>query len=104
VTSFRDGPKDQTSDVQLHIRESRDSGFDASHRPGMTLAPGRGSQVEMSLPLDASLRRIEFLRPIERCTDFSDRLVAVLIQPLNFFLLLLEFSDVRRASCLIKLG
>jgi hypothetical protein len=25
----------QTSDVQLHIGESRDSGFDASHRPGM---------------------------------------------------------------------
>jgi hypothetical protein len=25
-----------TSDVQLHIGESRDSGFDASHRPGMT--------------------------------------------------------------------
>jgi hypothetical protein len=30
----------QTSDVQLHIGESRDSGFDASHRPGMT---GSGS-------------------------------------------------------------
>jgi hypothetical protein len=36
ASSFRDGPKDQTSDVQLHIGESRDSGFDASHRPGMT--------------------------------------------------------------------
>ena len=47
-SSFRDGPKDQTSDVQLHIGESRDSGFDAEpvigprfartrwHRPGMT--------------------------------------------------------------------
>ena len=34
--SFRDGPQDQTSDVQLHIGESRDSGFDASLRPGMT--------------------------------------------------------------------
>src|SRR5882762_3621481 len=46
--SFRDGPKDQTADVQLHIGESRDSGFDAEpvigprfartrwHRPGMT--------------------------------------------------------------------
>src|ERR1700681_1160099 len=45
---FRDGPKDQTSDVQLRIGESRDSGFDAEpvigprfartrwHRPGMT--------------------------------------------------------------------
>jgi hypothetical protein len=27
----------RTSDVQLHIGESRDSGFDASRRPGMTL-------------------------------------------------------------------
>src|SRR6266702_2755903 len=48
--SFRDGPKDQTSDAQLRIRESRDSGFDAEpvigprfartrwHRPGMTVA------------------------------------------------------------------
>jgi hypothetical protein len=35
-SSFRDGPKDQTSDAQLRIGESRDSGFDASHRPGMT--------------------------------------------------------------------
>src|SRR5260370_41803889 len=26
----------QTSDAQLRIGESRDSGFDASHRPGMT--------------------------------------------------------------------
>jgi hypothetical protein len=36
--SFRDGPKDQTSDAQLRIGEFRDSGFDASHRPG-TAAP-----------------------------------------------------------------
>jgi len=36
VSSFRDGPEDQTSDAQSRIRESRDSGFDASHRPGMT--------------------------------------------------------------------
>ncbi len=36
--SFRGGPKDQTSDVQLHIGESRDSGFARFHsRPGMTL-------------------------------------------------------------------
>jgi hypothetical protein len=38
----------QTSNVQLHIGESRDSGFDASHRPGMTAweekqKPGRSS-------------------------------------------------------------
>jgi hypothetical protein len=26
----------QTPDAQLRIGESRDSGFDASHRPGMT--------------------------------------------------------------------
>src|SRR6202035_3634856 len=36
VSSFRDGPKDQTSDEQLHIGESRDSGFAFSTRPGMT--------------------------------------------------------------------
>src|SRR6266481_2852961 len=36
LTSFRDGPKDQTSGAQLRTGESRDSGFDASHRPGMT--------------------------------------------------------------------
>src|SRR6202140_1559710 len=34
--SFRGASKTRTSDVQLHIGESRDSGFDASHRPGMT--------------------------------------------------------------------
>src|SRR5207248_10670515 len=50
--SFRDDPKDQTSDVQLHVGESRDSGFDAEpvtgprfartrwHRPGMTASIG----------------------------------------------------------------
>jgi hypothetical protein len=32
-TSFRDGPKDQTSDAQLRIGESRDSGFDADASP-----------------------------------------------------------------------
>ena len=37
ASPFRGGPKDGTSDVQLHIGESRDSGFDASHRPGMTV-------------------------------------------------------------------
>ena len=32
-----DGPKDQTSDVQLHIGESLDSGFGrAATEPGMT--------------------------------------------------------------------
>ena len=42
--------KHQTSDVQLHIGESRDSGFDASHRPGTTAcllsntsSPSRGA-------------------------------------------------------------
>jgi hypothetical protein len=29
MLSFRDGPKDQASDAQLRIGESRDSGFDA---------------------------------------------------------------------------
>src|SRR5258705_11739783 len=46
-SSFRDGPKDQTSDAQLRIGESRDSGFDASHRPGMKV----GSHT---LPFSAS--------------------------------------------------
>jgi hypothetical protein len=43
TSSFWDGPKNRTSDAQLHIGESRDSQgrtgaaeFDASHRPGMT--------------------------------------------------------------------
>jgi hypothetical protein len=31
------GPKDKTSGAQLRLGESRDSGFDASHRPGMTV-------------------------------------------------------------------
>jgi hypothetical protein len=34
--SSRSASKMRTSDVQLHIGESRDFGFDASHRPGMT--------------------------------------------------------------------
>jgi hypothetical protein len=35
----------QTSDAQLRIGESRDSGFDALHRPGMTAtAPSRNRQ------------------------------------------------------------
>jgi hypothetical protein len=34
--SFRDSPKDPTTGAQLRTGESRDSGFDASHRPGMT--------------------------------------------------------------------
>src|SRR5713101_1301261 len=41
LRSFRDGPKDQTSDVQLHIGESRDSGFASSTRPGMTWKKSR---------------------------------------------------------------
>jgi len=38
--SFRDGAQHQTSDAQLRIGESRDSGFDAAHRPGMTESNG----------------------------------------------------------------
>src|SRR5204863_3584842 len=34
----RDGPKDQTSDAQLRIGESRDSGFGSASRPGMTVS------------------------------------------------------------------
>src|SRR5260370_9428468 len=36
TSPFRDGPKDQTSDVQLHIGESRDSRPHAPHRPAIT--------------------------------------------------------------------
>src|SRR5229473_5594812 len=43
--------KDQTSDAQLRIGESRDSGFDASHRPGMTFRDGPKDQTP-----DAQLR------------------------------------------------
>src|ERR1700757_3166236 len=38
----------QTTKVQLHIWKSRDSGFDASHRPGMTAE-------NHTLPFSASL-------------------------------------------------
>jgi hypothetical protein len=34
--SFRGDAKRRTSDAQLRVEESRDSGFDASHRAGMT--------------------------------------------------------------------
>jgi hypothetical protein len=57
--SFRDGPKDQTSDVQLHIGKSRDSGFDASHRPGKTIAKAyplasqAQARITHSLPPDS---------------------------------------------------
>src|SRR6266853_6715203 len=51
--SFRDGPKDQTSDAQLRIGESRDSGFDASHRPGMT-AVGLFAEPTSAAPRIAS--------------------------------------------------
>jgi len=37
MPSFRDAPKGQATDAQLRIGESRDSGFDALHRPGMTV-------------------------------------------------------------------
>jgi hypothetical protein len=50
--SFRDGPKNQTSDVQLHIGESRDSGFASATRPGMTTwsAVGRRSRDRTDHP------------------------------------------------------
>src|SRR4051812_39304691 len=38
ASSFRDGPKDQTSDAQLRIWESRHSGSGPSDHPGMTRA------------------------------------------------------------------
>src|SRR5674476_1067690 len=54
--SFRDGPQDQTSDAQLRIGESRDSGFDAAHRPGMTPKQAR-------LPHGHRLRKEAVRRP-----------------------------------------
>src|SRR5262245_2279709 len=49
--SFRDGPKDRTTDAQVRIGESRDSGFDASHRPGMTLRKLAGGMADIKLTL-----------------------------------------------------
>jgi flagellar biosynthesis protein FliQ len=46
--SFRDGPQDQTSDVQLHIGESRDSGFSPADCPGMTNAIQRERDKKMT--------------------------------------------------------
>jgi hypothetical protein len=37
----------QTSEVQLRIGESRDSGFDALHRPGMTIMGWVETQVSV---------------------------------------------------------
>jgi hypothetical protein len=34
-SSFRDGPKDETTGAKLRNGESRDSGFASSKRPGM---------------------------------------------------------------------
>src|SRR5712664_798629 len=64
--SFRDGPKDQTSDVQLHIGESRDSGFAASRRPGMTIPL-------FPQPLRRALFR-KCLRPLDIILRFHHRL------------------------------
>src|SRR5882724_7074456 len=58
-SSFRDGPKDQTSDVQLHIGESRDSGFAASRRPGMTAQYFRPSCSQT--PISIRLRQAQNL-------------------------------------------
>src|SRR5258708_11234465 len=55
--SFRDGPKDQTADVQLHIGESRDSpmrncalGFAATRRPGMTSSVALSPAAQLQAP------------------------------------------------------
>src|SRR5260370_13986405 len=55
--SFRDGPKDQPSDAQLRIGQSRDSGFDASHRPGMTSIDYWWSLQSSQLPRIAERKR-----------------------------------------------
>jgi hypothetical protein len=71
--SFRDGPKDQTSDAQLRIGESRDSGFDASHRPGMTNQEWIASSLSllaMTLPRfpkqDSAFSRRDFARVVRQ--------------------------------------
>src|ERR1700736_5353402 len=50
LSSFRDGPKDQTSDVQLHIGESRDSGFDAAASPRNDLRQFAAKQYNRPSP------------------------------------------------------
>jgi hypothetical protein len=55
--SFWDGPKDQTSDAQLRIGESRDAGFDAAHRPGMTDASFAGARNDGRSTPDQAPRR-----------------------------------------------
>src|SRR6185437_10549777 len=52
-SSFRDGPKDQPTDAQLRIGESRDSGFDAAHRPGMTPRRNSMASIHKDVPLPA---------------------------------------------------
>jgi hypothetical protein len=38
LASFRDGPKGQTRNPEVGEKNAaKDSGFDASHRPGMTI-------------------------------------------------------------------
>jgi hypothetical protein len=56
----------QTSDVQLHIGESLDSGFDASHRPGMTrgdisdvrVKSNLSNGIKLFLPVQSPLSKI----------------------------------------------
>src|SRR5258707_2279050 len=49
--SFRDGPKDQTSDVQLHIGESLDSGF-ALRAPRNDDRRGKAGGLPLMTPLE----------------------------------------------------
>src|ERR1700682_5359322 len=57
-------PSGATSDVQLHIGESLDSGFDALHRPGMTaVCKARALSVERPLSLLGPQARNAFLHP-----------------------------------------
>src|SRR5260370_24601079 len=62
--SFRDGPKDQTSDVRLHIGESRDSGFEASPRSQTRQLARRGMTTVSRQTLFC--RRLEWPEVAER--------------------------------------
>jgi hypothetical protein len=60
TSSFRDGPKDQTSDVRLHIGESRDSGFIAARCPGMTMEENSPSGSIRFHPSSLASKNIPF--------------------------------------------
>src|ERR1700680_4506256 len=60
----------QTSDVQLHIGESRDSGFVASRRPGMTSFRWRARPRPLRAPQGFErLRHSKYAEIVEAAAD-----------------------------------